>query len=426
ASTYELWVPLLNGGCIVVAPPGRLDTATYARLIGEYRVTGAVITTSLFNLLAEEIPEALGRLQRIVTGGEAASPHALRRALTHNPALKLMNVCGPTECTVLASWTEVTPEALAGATVPIGRPRDNTRLLVLDPYLQPVPVGVTGELYVAGSGVSRGYLNRPGMTAEKFPANPYGAPGERMYRTGDLVRWTPDGELDFVSRADGQVKIRGFRIELGEIDAALAADPTLARAAVIAREDRPGEKRLVGYAVPAPGARPDPDALLRRLAAALPEYMVPAAVVLLDALPLTPNGKLDREALPAPEARAAGSGADGPRTPQEEILCGLFADALGLDAVGVHDNFFHLGGHSLLAIRLANRVRAVFGVELAVGAVFEAPTVEAVAALLAAGPDPAAARDASDAAAPRPVDGAPGTPRRTPRPRPVLRPRDRG
>ncbi|WP_037891412.1 non-ribosomal peptide synthetase, partial [Streptomyces sp. NRRL S-87] len=385
ASTYELWVPLLNGGCIVVAPPGRLDTATYARLITEHRVTGALLVTSLFNLLAEEIPETVGGLTKVVSGGEAASAHAMRRVLAHaGPALRLLNVYGPTECTVLATWRPVDPATLGGASVPLGTPRSNTRALVLDPYLQPVPVGVTGELYLAGSCVSRGYVNRPGATAERFVADPYGAPGERMYRTGDLVRWTPDGELDFVARADGQVKIRGFRIEPGEIEAALAADPTLAQAAVIAREDRPGDKRLAAYVVPAAGAAADAQAVRRRLSGVLPEYMVPSAVVVLDALPLTPNGKLDHRALPAPDLSGEVSD-DGPRTEQEEVLRGLFADVLGLDRVGVHDDFFDLGGHSLLATRLVNRIRAVLGAELGVGALFETPTVAGVAAAVSRG-----------------------------------------
>ncbi|GGO95586.1 non-ribosomal peptide synthetase [Wenjunlia tyrosinilytica] len=409
ASTYEIWVPLLTGNQIVVAPPGALDTTTYARLISEHEVTGAVITTSLFNLLAEEIPDAIGRLGKIVTGGEAASPHAMRRALEHGADVKLMNVCGPTECTVLATWTRVTSATRGGATVPIGRPRDNTRVHVLDRRLSPVPVGVTGELYISGTGLARGYLNRSRVTAERFVADPFGPPGTRMYRTGDLVRWRPDGELDFVNRVDGQVKIRGFRVELGEIEAALAADPAVAHAAVAAREDRPGDKRLVAYVVPAPGAVPDPDRMRQELSGTLPEYMVPSAVVVLQALPLTPNGKLDRGALPAPEVATEASGA-GPRTPHEEILCGLFADVLGLEAVGIHDNFFHLGGHSLLATRLVNRIRTALAKELAVGSFFQAPTVAAVAALLAAS---------------EPDERAPGR-KRTPPSRPVLRPRNRG
>ncbi|WP_331766073.1 amino acid adenylation domain-containing protein [Embleya sp. NBC_00896] len=409
ASTYEIWVPLLNGDQIVVAPPGALDAQAYARIITEHKVTSAVITTSLFNLMAEEIPDALGHLSEVVTGGEAASPHAMRRTLQHSPHLKLMNVYGPTECTTIATWTQVASVPDDSATVSIGRPMDNTRVYVLDGYLRPVPVGVIGELYIAGSGQARGYLNRAGLTAERFVADPFGPVGARMYRTGDLVRWTADGNLDFIDRVDGQVKIRGFRVELGEIEAALTADPTVGQVTVIAREDRPGDKRLVAYVVAVPGAMPDPEGMRAVLSGTLPEYMVPSAVVVLDVLPLTPNGKLDRKALPVPDFAGEVSGGR-PRTPREEILCGLFADILGLDAVGIHDNFFHLGGHSLLATRLVNRVRTVLGVELGVGGLFEAPTVAGVAAVLLADSEPG--------------EGAPSR-IRTPSPRPVLRPRDR-
>jgi amino acid adenylation domain-containing protein len=279
------------------------------------------------------------------------------------------NSYGPTECTVDVIDARIRERGAPA----IGRPVVNTRVFVLDEWLGLVPAGVTGELYVAGAGLARGYLGRPGLTAERFVACPFGVAGERMYRTGDLVRWAGDGELEFVGRADDQVKVRGFRVEVGEVEACLAGHPRVRQAVVVAREDRPGDKRLVAYYV-ADGRAGIGDEELRAIAARiLPGYMIPSAFVRIDRVPLTPNGKLDRQSLPAPEV--TGSGGRGPRSAREQLLCDLFAEALGVERIGIDDGFFAMGGHSLLAVRLANRIRQVLGVEISLGELFDAQTV---------------------------------------------------
>ncbi|MFI0967599.1 non-ribosomal peptide synthase/polyketide synthase [Streptomyces sp. NPDC021080] len=373
-STYELWVPLLGGGRVVVAPPERLDLDLLQHTISTHGVTGLWLTAGLFRLVAEERPALLAGVREVWTGGDVVSPAAVARVLEVCPGIEVVNGYGPTEATTLATRHPVHGLPENAATVPIGGPMANMRAYVLDDRLRPVPTGLVGELYLAGTGVARGYLGRPGLTAERFTADPYGPPGSRMYRTGDLAWWPAEGTLEFAGRTDHQVKLRGLRIEPGEIEAILASCPGVAQVAVVAREDRPGDKRLVAYLVPGLEGVPETGELSGRLRRDLPDYMVPSAFVTLDTLPLTANGKLDRVALPAPEYGAPGTGR-GPRTPREQLLCGLFAEVLGREQVRIDDNFFDLGGHSLLAARLASRVRETLGLELGLRMLFEAPTV---------------------------------------------------
>nr|UDM84268.1 NRPS [Paracoccus alcaliphilus] len=378
ASTYEQWVPLLAGGRLVIAPPGLPEASALQRLIVEEGVSSLWLTAGLFHELIETAPCLFAPLQQVWAGGDVLSVDAIRRLQAHCPDVQVVNGYGPTETTTFALASALPHLDADVRTVPIGAPLDNMQAYVLDAALQPVLVGVAGELYIGGAGLARGYLGRAALTAERFVAHPF-ADGQRLYRSGDLVRWRSDGQLDFLGRSDHQVKLRGFRIELGEIESALAALGHPGNA-VLAREDRPGQKQLVAYVV---AERIDAAALRQELAQRLPEYMVPAAIVALDALPLTPNGKLDRRALPAP-AFTVDAGR-GPRTAQEAILCALFAQVLGLERVGIDDSFFALGGHSMLATRLVGRIRATLDVEIAIRTLFEAPTVAALAQRLGRG-----------------------------------------
>ncbi|WP_026400351.1 non-ribosomal peptide synthetase [Actinomadura rifamycini] len=383
ASLYELWTPLLHGGTAVVAPPGHLDGAAIERLAEDGDLTGLFLTTTLFNLVADERPQAFARLREVLTGGEAGSPAAVRKVLAACPGTEVGNVYGPTEATTYTTVTGLRGPLAdpAETSAVLGRPIGDMRVYVLDAGLRPVPPGVVGEAYIAGAGLGRGYLRRPALTAERYVADPYGAPGDRMYRTGDLVRWRPGGTLEYVDRADFQVKVRGFRIELGEIEAAVAAHPAVANVAVVAREDAPGVKSLVAYVIapglPAGDGDGDGTGGLRRFVARrLPEYMVPAAFVRLDTFPVGPNGKLDRRALPAPDYGEAAAGRP-PATPEEERLAGIVAGVLGLDEVGADVSFFDLGGDSITALKVVTRARQA-GIELTPKDVFTHQTVEAL------------------------------------------------
>ncbi|WP_160310998.1 non-ribosomal peptide synthetase, partial [Streptomyces sp. 150FB] len=376
-STYEVWVPLLTGGQVVVAPAEQIDAAALRNLLTQEKITSVHLTAGLFRVIAEQDPECFAGVREVLTGGDVVSPAAVQRVLDACPGTGVRVLYGPTEITLCATRYEVPAGVAVGGSVPIGRPMDNTRVYVLDAGLSPVPTGVAGELYVAGAGLARGYVGRAGVTAERFVADPFGPAGSRMYRTGDLVKWAAGGVLEFVGRADAQVKVRGFRIEPGEIEAVLAGHDQVAQAVAIVREDQPGEKRLVAYVVPVAGVDVDTVALRARLTGGLPDYMVPSAFVTLGVLPLTPNGKLDRRALPAPEFGADGSGR-APRTPREALLCGLFAEVLHVPSVSIDDSFFELGGDSILSIQLVARARAA-GVLFSSRDVFERKTVAALA-----------------------------------------------
>ncbi|MFD0552533.1 amino acid adenylation domain-containing protein [Streptomyces rectiviolaceus] len=374
-----LYSPLVSGGRVVLA---ELDEqAAEAGQPSFMKVTPSHLA------LLEALPGEISPSGTLITGGEALNGEALSAWRAAHPGVTVVNAYGPTEATVNCTDFRIEPgQDVASGAVPIGRPFWNTRAYVLDAALRPVPVGVAGELYIAGAVLARGYWQRPDLTAERFTADPFGPAGARMYRTGDLARWNADGQLVYAGRVDDQVKLRGFRIELGEIQAVLTAAPGVAQAAVIVREDRPGDQRLVAYLVPDAGQETLPAEALREHAAAqLPDYMVPSAFLTLDALPLTTNGKLDRRALPAPEYGPEGGEGRAPRSPREEILCGLFAELLGLADVSIDDDFFRLGGHSLLATRLVSRVRTVLGAELPIRQLFETPTVAGVSAALEGG-----------------------------------------
>ncbi|MDN3356471.1 non-ribosomal peptide synthetase [Actinomadura sp. DC4] len=391
ASTYELWAPLAHGGRLVIVPAGEPDAAEWGRLIAEHRVTNVHATAGLLRVLAEQSAQIFAGVHEVASGGDVVSASAVRALLEAHPGLVVRTTYGPTETTAFATHLPFVDAGSVPASVPIGVPLDNTRIYVLDGFLRPVAPGVAGELYIAGAGLARGYVGRSALTAARFVACPFAGPeghGGRMYRTGDLARWGGDGVLAFLGRADDQVKIRGFRVEPGEIEAVLAGHDAVAQVAVVAREDQPGQKQLVAYVVPAGDGAVD---VLRDFAAAvLPDYMVPAAVLPVPSLPLTPNGKLDRAALPVPDFAGLARGR-APRTPLEEVLCGLFAEVLSLDRVGADDGFFDLGGDSLLGMRLIARIRAVLDSELSIRRLFSAPTPAGVARLVGDGGKPRAA-----------------------------------
>ncbi|MCA1681697.1 MAG: amino acid adenylation domain-containing protein, partial [Actinobacteria bacterium] len=384
-SVWEFFWPLLVGATLVVAKPGgHKDPEYLAGLIGSAAVTTAHFVPSMLRAFLQDAAAAsCTGLRRVICSGEAL-PADLARSFHSVLDVGLHNLYGPTEASVDVTYFECVPQS-HGVAIPIGRPLWNTAMYVLDRDLRPVPLGVPGELYIAGRQLARGYLGRPGLTAERFVANPFGELGSRMYRTGDMARWTIDGQLEYLGRTDHQVKIRGFRIELGEIESVLAQHPEVGEAVVIAREDQPGVKRLAAYVVLAANQEGSNsvslDSVLRKfLGELLPDYMVPSAFTVLDQMPLNANGKLDRRALPAPEFGAlGGTGYVAPRTGVEAVLSGIWAEVLGVARVGVEDDFFELGGDSILSLQVVSRARQA-GLGLLPWDVFVHPTVASLAA----------------------------------------------
>jgi thioesterase domain-containing protein/acyl carrier protein len=387
ASTFEIWGSLLNGARLVLYPGAIPALAELRDVIARHRVSTLWLTAGLFHHVVEHDLAALAPVRQLLAGGDVLSVTHVRRVLAELPGCRLINGYGPTENTTFSCCHAITAGASIVRSVPIGRPIANSRAYVLDARLQPVPVGVVGELCVAGDGLAHGYVNRPGLTAERFVAAPFVEEPGRLYRTGDRVRRLPDGSLEFLGRADQQVKIRGYRVELGEIETALGRHPAVRQAVVVAPGETSADRRLVAYVVLDAADRPDAASLRAFLEASLPGYMVPAAWVVLETMPMTDNGKIDRAALPAPEPRADQRAAPA-RALADEVerrLAALWQETLGAAVVEPDDSFFELGGHSLLAVELFARIEKAFGLSLPLATLFQAPTLAEQAELIRRG-----------------------------------------
>jgi amino acid adenylation domain-containing protein len=382
ASTFEVWGSLLNGGRLVVMPPEAPSLEELGRALQQHGITTLFLTTGLFHLMVNGQLESLLGLRRLLSGGEVLSPHAVNQVVEAGGALTFCDIYGPTENTTFSTFYPVQSSASFGATVPIGKPINNTQVYVLDGESRPTPAGVPGELYIGGDGLARGYHNRPELTAERFVPDPFSdVPGARLYRTGDRVRFLPDGNIDFIGRFDNQVKVRGFRIELGEIETVLAGHDAIKEVIVEVRGDTSEEKRLVAYVVSKPEAKLSTEELRHYLVEKLPEYMLPNNFVMLDRMPLTNNGKADRKALPEPDTLRPEllESYVAPRTQVEQQLSDIWSSMLGVERIGVNDNFFELGGHSLLATQFISAVREQFQIELPLHVIFDSPTVAGMA-----------------------------------------------
>jgi amino acid adenylation domain-containing protein len=385
AATFEIWGALLHGGRLVgVSREVTLSPKDFARQIHSHELSAFFLTTALFNQFVMEIPEMFATVNHLLVGGDAVDPKWARKVLACGAPERLLNGYGPTESTTFACWHLIAEVAENATTIPIGRPLGNTKAYILDKSMELVAIGVSGELYIGGDGLAREYLNHPELTADKFIPNPFGElPGQRLYRTGDRTRHSPDGNIEFFGRLDNQVKIRGFRIEPGEIETLLKEHRRLQDAVVIVRTPAAGEKQIVAYVVVEPKMPVTVDELRQFLRQKLPDYMIPAAFVMLDSLPLTANGKVDRKALPAPEASYQ-EACDyiAPASELEEAIAVVWKSVLQINQVGIHDNFFDLGGHSLLLIRVESQLRLIVAREFSILDLFEYPTIHALAQYL--------------------------------------------
>ena len=393
ASTFEIWGCLLNGARLVVMPARTPSTEELGEAITRYQVTTLWLTAGLFHLMVDEQIEDLKSVRQLLAGGDVLSAAHVKKMLRQMSAGVLINGYGPTESTTFACCHQMNDRSQIGASVPIGQPINNTQVYVLDKHLHLVPAGVRGELYIGGDGLARGYCNEPGMTAEKFIPNPFSQiPGSRLYKTGDTVRHLADGNIEFIGRTDNQIKLRGYRIELGEIETHLRDHHTVKEAVAIVRQDQAANHQIIAYVVMKEDATQlaTPDhaeinlQLRNHLKQRVPDYMLPALIVPIDAVPLTSNGKLDRACLPDPSLslRHTGGRFTPPRTPNEEIVASIWLDLLDINICSIHDSFFDLGGHSLLATRLASKLRAAFAIELPLRAIFDKPTIAQQAALI--------------------------------------------
>ncbi|MFN6487002.1 MAG: non-ribosomal peptide synthetase [Nostoc sp. DedQUE03] len=377
ALTLELWTPLLYGGRCVLYPDKIPTPEKLNHIIQEQGVNTLFLTTALFNLMIDTMPQGLSGVKQLLFGGESVSVPHVHRALKLLPRTQLINGYGPSECTVFTCCYPIPQQE--HHSIPIGKPIGDRQVYLLDKDLHRVPLGVPGELYVGGASVARGYLNQPTLTSEKFIPNPF-VEGDTLYKTGDLIRRLPDGNLEFIGRIDTQVKIRGFRIELGEIEVVLIQHPEIKQVVVMARENETGNKYLVAYLV-AKDNPPNPSSLRNFLKTKLPDYMIPAAFVFLEVFPLTPNGKINRRALPTPNVEQRNLEVDfvAPRTPTEQELVTIWVEVLKVKQVGIHDNFFDLGGHSLLATQVISRLREAFCLDFSLRYLFENPTIAELA-----------------------------------------------
>lgn len=381
ASTFEIWGCLLNGARLVICPAYKPSLEELGQIIQRYQITTLWLTAGLFHLMVDERLEALKPLSQLLAGGDVLSVPHVHSFLQHTDC-KLINGYGPTENTTFTCCYPITKLTPLGISIPIGRPIANTQVYLLDKHLQPVPVGVPGELYIGGDGLAQSYLNRPDLTTEKFVANPFSnEPGARLYKTGDLARYLSDGNIQFLGRIDNQVKIRGFRIELGEIERVLGKHPNIREVVVLVREDEPGQRRIVAYIVANQKSTYAQSEYISFLQEQLPEFMMPSAFVMLEALPLTPNGKVDRRALPAPSSQRPQLEQPyvAPQSELERLLESVWSKLLKIDRPGIHDNFFDLGGNSILSLQVVVQVQQELGIDLPVVKLFQHPTISGLA-----------------------------------------------